>query len=170
MKAISNLCTALFFFVVMCSLALHAQTLPPAKLPFLFWFQIGYGTGSLNQTGGAGITFQFHQTVFTVRYTANGESDGKQLYDIAALIGVGKSIEYFHSSMSIGVGVVGGSERNGTYPAMVEIEPVIIFPIEAHIHYILSSFISVGMTGFFDFNRRHSLGGIIFGIQIGKLR
>lgn len=127
-------------------------------------------TLGLGTRAAVGVTFDRH--VLTLRGTTTARTPGGETWDVGLLYGRTVTYGRFQLRGGTGVAVTGGrsysrllGDGDGT-----SFGPVIGFPLEGHVGWVLTGFAAVGIHAFADVNTEHPFGGIGVYLRLGRLR
>jgi hypothetical protein len=138
------------------------------------WLNGGFGLGPYPMTAYLSFSHQMghmitsirgvysEELLFTIPWFGPTTILSNNIYDVGLLIGYStktpQSLGYF--SIATGISYVTGHPHNST----------IGLPIEAQLFYTPFSFLGFGVTGLANINPELNFAGVIFCMQIGKLR
>ena len=160
--------------------ALEAQE-RPAEIgqPTLAWVSLGLGGASMGLAGGAAISVQRAGHLVSLRSVDGGPVDplgpgtGRHLTEFALMYGRGAASPQRWSSVGIGVGAVWGSEkrRSGGWVLYErKISPTPGVALEAQLNWQPTSSVGAGLLLFGNVNGHSPMGGVLFAVQVGRLR
>jgi hypothetical protein len=151
-----------------------------------YWVNLGVGGSSAGLSGGLGISYQTGNKLISLRFISNskysetmagGQTTPETIWDVGALYGLISKRSFGYISISGGVSLVGGKIHGeylgninwiNTYEQINVITPGI--PLEAQIFLTPFRSLGLGVNVFANLNPKKTFGGVLFCIQIGKLR
>jgi hypothetical protein len=141
-----------------------------------YWLNAGIGKCYFGPTIKLGISYEYNQNIFSIRYlnafefqfSAGGyifEDPPLKFYEIAALYGYPYRIHNMTIGFLAGIGYINGTDRgtliqNKLYER-IKISQLSI-PIETYFKIEPLKYFSIGITGFGNFNtKKSSIGGML---------
>ena len=155
---------------------------PPAQaqdvaLPHsdMFWITGGLGVGSEDFAGTAGISLQHDAHLFSLRVAATAGLFDDGFGDVALLYGRASRVadRRYRLGAAAGISAADGCIESGPGSLFGDCEAqktVIGFPMEAHVSWLPTTFLGLGLYGFADLNRTRSFAGLTLSVQLGRLR
>lgn len=119
------------------------------------------------------LSYRRGSSLFSVRGVANAEfelnlwgnsGNPESVWDIGALYGRIAKASWGLASISGGVGIVGVSAQQENSSLHLGI------PMEGQLFWTPTSMLGIGIYGFANLNSEKSFAGVLFCLQIGKLR
>ena len=167
-------CLIIALFCALCSPALAK---PEASCSFSnFWVNAGYGFGSVGKSLGISASYRNGNNVFSARYIYNEEfatADTlpcERVWDGGLLYGRTAKTCFGMASISIGLSVVGGTERiNGANGYEGKNFLTFGIPAEYQLFWTPFSFAGFGLYGVGNLNPKKPYIGFIFCMQFGQL-
>jgi hypothetical protein len=137
------------------------------------WVQHGLGEDKGGISGGMSLSYRQGGSLFSVRGVENAEfelnlwgnsGNPESIWDIGALYGRIAKASWGLASISGGVGIVGVSHQQEISSLHLGI------PMEGQLFWTPTSILGIGIYGFANWNSEKSFAGVLFCLQIGKLR
>ncbi len=146
-----------------------------------YWINAGLGGPGI--AGGLSLNFQYHQRIITLRTFYHASEDtgffgtpAQSASDLSLLYGTTHRGRVFFASVAAALGMVSGTHRgrminSGWFGPDYELDyyDTVGIPLETQLFWQCRH-VGLGVTGFANLNLEHSYGGILFCIQLGKLR
>lgn len=148
-----------------------------------YWGNMGAGVSTFDLAGGVNVSYLSGNHLFSTRFVYNQEHNPldpiprKTIWDASALYGRSIKASYGIASISTGFGVVGGIRRGeflGNRGARSQHEKITFLnygiPFQSQVIWTPIRNMGLGIYGFANYNPEKSYAGILFSIQIGKLK
>jgi hypothetical protein len=155
------------------------------NVPSLYWMDAGVGADNNGLSGQISANYINKNNIFKLRYIGSREfilftSPSETVNDIGILFGKALIKKYVQFTASGGIGIVTGLRRGKvsymeggllgtTYYEKERITGVGV-PIELECLFRPLKFVGFGLGAYANLNRDRTLYGLLFKIQIGKLR
>ena len=161
-------------FVLAAACIVTAQESPADGPRWLFWENVGFGPGSVGVAGNWSFTYQRGPYLAIARtgstYLSNTtwweslegfRSPGAA--DFGLLGGIGTTGRVIHAYAALGFSWVDGYMNDRQFN-------VVGIPVEAGFAWTPLSWLGIGPTLFGNLNTRHSFGGVVLNVRLGKVR
>lgn len=151
-----------FLCLLFCTSAAYAQQYQTNQAKNLIW---GFGGGGISNQGGTigfGLSHQFKANLISARFLRNYDFEGgggTESWEIGGIYGRSYKTQQAMISGGLGVAYVGPSPKMGT----------VGLPLESQIFWTPTHYFGVGFYLFGNLNTKHSFGGGLIGIQIGRV-
>lgn len=139
----------------------------------LAWLNVGLGVGTSGMSGILSSSYQFNNSLISLRLAATSELFGNEYWDGGLLFGWASRKYKSHQSFSIGLSMTGGSLSDGS---LFSDEPREILPLvlglcmEFQLFFRPSGVFGLGVNGFGNMNSNQAFAGLALAVQIGRLR
>lgn len=138
-----------------------------------YWANIGLGAGTTGVSAVASVSYRFNGNLLSLRGSTTGGAASDDYWDVGLLYGRTASGSWYQTSLSAGIGLMGGrTNQDGPVSARSTetLEPTVSLPLEAQLFWRPADFWGLGLSAFANINAKQSFGGIALCLQVGNLR
>ena len=144
------------------------------------WVNIGFGVSSIGLSSGISCSYQMGKGILSCRHTYNEEfrlvilmescPPPELAWDLGLLYGSLIKTKYSMGSCAVGLSIVRGNEPFISWERETKYFTTIGIPVEIQLFFTPVSFAGIGLYSFANLNLKKTFIGILFCLQIGKLR
>ncbi len=139
----------------------------------LAWLNVGLGVGTSGMSGILSSSYQFNNSLISLRMAVTAELFGNEYWDAGLLYGWASRKYKSHQSFSLGLSMTGGSLSDGSFfsDEPRETLPVTIgFCMEFQLFFRPTGSFGLGLNGFGNMNSNQAFAGLALALQFGRIR